>query len=336
MRSLVVAIAAIAIASGAATAQRSTRVVSGTVRDSASTQPLTGALVQLSGGTDVRSVRSDDAGRFRFAGVRPGAYQLSVLRIGFTESRTPLRLNENDTTLVVSLLPTAQALAATRVQADISALYGTIAALPDLRPLAGAKIQVIGATKSSESDSTGHFFIPLEKGGTYMVRVVQPGFAEERYVVAVPDRRAVDASRLLDPSKKSPDPRLEHLIDDANQRLRARGYNSALVPSSELKDVGPGNLAQTLGRTKSVAIRGLKFSAGTCVFVNGTKTLMPLDAFDADEVEAVEVYALRGDMTTTLAWQLSGCSSRGGGARRSGPVANAPDVVRYVVVWLKK
>ena len=312
---------------GAAFAQDARHVVRGATSDSTSNLPVAGAIVQLSGGPELRSTRSDDAGQFRFSGIPAGRYRLSVIRIGYTESARDLELADRDTTLVVRLAPITRVLGAATVRGDIAAIYGVIARFPDLRPLAGAKLRVMGANKTVTTDSAGTFFIAVEKPGTYFVRVTRDGFAEERFPVDIPGQIAVEASRMLEPGASRVPASMEHLFAEVDQRLRWRALNSAFVPGSEIRAAG-STLADGLAFSRSVVLRGLRIPGDPCLFVNGARSRMPLDAFDANEIEAVEVYGLRGNVTATLQ-----CSSAR--TRRPG-VAGSPELVRVISVWLKR
>ena len=72
-----------------ASAQTTTTLV-GTVTDTAG-ETLPGVSVYLSGTT--RGVVTDDAGRFRLAGVSPGAYRLVASLVGFTAETQSVRVN---------------------------------------------------------------------------------------------------------------------------------------------------------------------------------------------------------------------------------------------------
>jgi len=258
---LAAALTLVAGSTAVVSAQGGRHSIRGVTRDSTSGRPLAGALVQLRGRSEFRSVRSDDAGQFRFAALHPGSYRLTTLRIGYAESSTEIRLAERDTTISVSLRVVAQTLAATRVRGDISAIYGIVGGLPDLRPLEGARIQVMGATLTVVTDSSGGFFIPVGRPGAYFVRISRRGFADERFPIEIPDGRAVDASRLLDPRVGASRPALEHFFAEADERLRARGYNSAFVAGSEVRAGGTA-LFEGLQSSPSFTRRGLRFGNG--------------------------------------------------------------------------
>ena len=68
-----------------AAAQAPGQIIRGTVRDSATGQELSGAVVELLG-QSVRTVaRSDQRGTFQFSRVADGRYHVSARLIGFVE-----------------------------------------------------------------------------------------------------------------------------------------------------------------------------------------------------------------------------------------------------------
>lgn len=312
-------------------------LVRGIMRDSASTVPIAGALVDLRGATLRVTSRTDEEGNFRFRSVPAGRYQISVFRIGFSELRRELDLGARDTTLLLPMVAISQRLNAFRVRGDIAAIYGMIGTLPDLLPLKDARIEVLGATKSHLTDSTGGFFIPLEKPGTYLVRMTHPAFQQRLFSIEVPGDRAVEASRMLDPGEPS-HPGLEGLYRDADQRLRTRGMNSGFVPGAELRRGGAA-LKEALESSRSFTMNGLRIGPTACVFVNGMfRPNASLDMFRPEEIEAIEVYASGGEKTGWLAKQANGkcgVSALLGATEMRAPTATA-NQVRYYVIWLRK
>ena len=69
--------------------------ISGVVTDAASRAPIPSAQVQIVGTT--RGATTGDDGRFRIAGVRPGTYQVRVLRLGYQASAQPVTVTSGGT-----------------------------------------------------------------------------------------------------------------------------------------------------------------------------------------------------------------------------------------------
>jgi TonB-linked SusC/RagA family outer membrane protein len=70
-------------------------VITGRVVDATSQAPIPQAQIQLVGTT--RGAVTGDDGTFRIAGVRPGQYQLRVLRLGFQASAKPVQVTAGGT-----------------------------------------------------------------------------------------------------------------------------------------------------------------------------------------------------------------------------------------------
>ena len=70
--------------------------ISGVVIDAGSRAPVPTAQVQIVGTT--RAAATGDDGRFRIVGVRPGTYQVRVLRLGYQASSQPATVTAGGTT----------------------------------------------------------------------------------------------------------------------------------------------------------------------------------------------------------------------------------------------
>lgn len=355
-RATVIVITVVLVAMPAA-AQRTIR---GTTRDSASAAPLAGALVEVRSATQRRVDRTDEEGAFRLRNLPPGTYRLSVLRIGFREWRGVVEVGARDTSLVLSLAAVPQRLDAFLVRGDIGAVYGMVGTLPDLLPLAEARVQVIGANREQVTDSTGGFFIPVDPPGIYMVRMTREGYAERMLTIAVPRGRAVDGSRFLDPGK-APPKGLDGLYKDLDQRIRQQtAASAALVPGSELRRAGT-SVIDALAASPSFAAKGLRFADSACVFVNGVpRPGVSPDAFSPDEIESIEVYGaspgFTGGVRDPRSFVGSGTADKSGSlgdrwpmrapcgpnsGRRLPPPSRRPTgpmqsgIVKFVVIWLR-
>jgi TonB-linked SusC/RagA family outer membrane protein len=83
--------------------------LTGVVTDAASKAPIPSAQVQIVGTT--RGATTGDDGRFRIAGVRPGSYQVRVLRLGYQASAQPATVSSGgNTELAFSLSQAAVSL----------------------------------------------------------------------------------------------------------------------------------------------------------------------------------------------------------------------------------
>src|SRR4051812_35474999 len=101
----------VTLASSSAAAQS---VVRGMVRDSAANFGIAGAIVEIRNATFQSAVRSDESGAFNVSQVPAGAYQLTLLRIGYRKVVRELRVS-GDAMLALSMTPVAQSLAPIKV-----------------------------------------------------------------------------------------------------------------------------------------------------------------------------------------------------------------------------
>ncbi len=320
-----------------ATAQTPGRVVRGTIRDSASAQPLSGAVVELVGASVRNSVRSDQQGAFQFSRLPAGRYQLTVREIGFSETSREVDLSERDATISISMTPTSQRLDTVRVRANVTAVYGVVGTTVGLRPVSDATVQVIGSQQKATTDSAGRFFVALKKGGSYFVRVRHDGFADQFMPVDVPNDRAVETFILLDSGTVATG--ADGLWDEFDERLRWEGQHGAVVPGEQIAEWG-GSASDAIRGSQAFVRKGLQLTSNVCLFVNGVpKPGWPLDAIPPEQIATVELYTATGDETNTLyeRWPRGAqCGSSAGTASSPTSPFDRKSIVRYAVVWLKK
>jgi len=315
--------------------------LTGVIRDSATGRPLAGALIELRRDNVRRTAQSDDAGEFRLSPIPADAYRLTVRRLGFAERSREFQMGARDTSVMVTLIPIARDLDTMYIRAGVTGIYGVVGTSEGLRPLAGAKVQVMGANRSKVTDSAGTFFVALEQSGMYMVRITRAGYEHRIFPIAVTAGGAVDASRLLDSSGVNTKG-LEMLWKDLDQRLGWRTMNSALVPGGEIRKAGSQLLAALEGSPSFVS-RGLFIGDVICVFVNGApRPGLPLDAIPVETIEVVELYGAKDEAVKTLMFKWPGSAPCGAANRIAGRRYEAPNgpranaVARWAVVWLKR
>lgn len=133
-------------------------VIEGVVRDIQTKQPVAGAEVRASSdsstlelvGATERVVKADESGKFRFAGLRPGAYELFA-REGARRTRTPIGIGlgvaEQQTDIVVFVAGTATIRGKVVDETGAAVARATVTAFADVE---GGK---------ATSDSTGAFVL---------------------------------------------------------------------------------------------------------------------------------------------------------------------------------
>jgi hypothetical protein len=304
--------------------------VKGTVTDSATRRPVNGVIIDLASDSKRYSARTDEAGEFRFADIEPGGYRLVTRRIGFTPLVRSVAVTQDMKAVSLGLSPIPATLRTVRVHGEGTGVFGEIGTSTDLKPIIGARVQVAGANQSIFTDSAGAYFIPLQRPGSYVVRVQAEGYADEMFVVKVGRDEVADGSRLLDASTGARIP--PGLWNDFDQRLRWRSNNSTLVPGSEIRGASP-SLEEAIQRSPSAVRQGLRLGPSVCVLVNGSpRPGLSLNAIRVEEITAIEVYGRDREAVSFLAKQWIGqCSLTYAKARNP----NAPEVIRYVVIWTR-
>lgn len=321
---------------GTAPAQTPARVVRGTVRDSASGRPLSGAAVELAGASLHATTRSDQQGGFQFARLAAGRYQVTVREIGYTQASREIDVSERDATIAIRMVPTSQRLDTVRVNANVTAVYGIVGTTVGLHPVSGADVQVIGSQQRATTDSAGRFFVALKKGGSYFVRVRHDGFTDQFSPVDMPNDHAVETFILLDSGTVATG--TDALWDELDERLRWEGQHGALIPGDQITRWG-GSTSDAIRGSQAFVRKGLQLTPKVCLFVNGLpKPGWPLDAIRPEQIATVELYTDTGDETNTLfaRWPKGAdCGSDTGG---SSPTSrfDRKSIIRYAVVWLKK
>lgn len=318
-----------------AQAQGGPHAVAGAVRDSVSRQAIAGAIIGVLGPGFDRATRTDERGEFRLTGVPAGSYRLVARQIGYVEWSRDVRVDDSDVVIDVLLARPAQGLDTVHVDARVTGIRGVVGTARDLRPIAGAKVQVISAEHDALTDSAGLFFVGLKQAGAYVMRVSRTGYAAHVLSVDVARDHTVETSTLLDSSAGGPKD-ADALWADFVSRVRMRGPHSALVPGAEVRKYG-GSLTEALRGAPSFGMRGLRIGPTTCVFVNGRpEPGLWLDSYHVDQVETIELYGPTGDATGSLAtsWPRGArCGENSGAERSREPASN---VAMWAVLWLRQ
>ena len=294
-------------------------VISGVIRDSATGRPVAAAVVGAVGTTYSRVTRSDARGAYALTGAPDGVVTFSARQLGYAVFTSQVRVAGRDTTI------------------DVTGIRGLVGTARDLRPIAGAKAQIVGAERDGLTDSTGAFFVELKKPGTYVMRVSRPGYAPRVLSVDVPKNHTVETSTLLDSGNTEPKD-AEGLWQDFVSRVRMRGPNSALVSGSALRDAG-GSVVDALRGSPAFTQRGLRIGPTTCVFINGRPSPgLPLNGVDITQIETIELYGAGGDATGSLArsWPHGTPCGTNIGENPVVGAGNGTVTAQVAVIWLRR
>ncbi len=250
------------------------------------------------------STQTDPNGRFRFDGLRPGKYRVRFDGFGYVVAETTLVVRAGEETEVaLRLTPTVLGTAPVEVRASRGGISGGVFDA-QLRPLAGASIEVLGTRLQATTDSTGGFrFGDLRRGG-YMVVIrregygpalraitVRDGDSRELYVPLVPlpagmpGDRAAEAAGLQGFWATA--------LWDLSSRQVRHERRAALVPREELWSLGSTTLDLALERAPSaVAQRYRRTELRTfLIYLEGRPSGRSLTTIKVNDIEAVELYA---------------------------------------------
>jgi hypothetical protein len=307
------------------------RTVRGRVLDSATSQPVSGAVVEIAGLDKRHATRSDEAGEFLVRDVADGAYRASIRRIGYSIIATEIIVEPGMKPVEIRMAPVPQTLREVRVRGEGTGIFGLIGTSTELKPIRNAQVYVAGSRDSIFTDSTGSYYLPLKRPGTFMVRVQAHGFIDEMFVVEVKRNQVADGSRLLEVGEARPIPGI--LWKDFDQRLSWSDVNkSALMTGSEVRRAG-GALSTALKMSGSMVARGMKLGSTVCVFLNGqARPGYPVNAVRPEEITALEVYGGNSDPARLLAsdWPKGAkCSET------DERPAYGATLIRYLVIWTR-
>lgn len=126
---------------------------------------------------------------------------------------------------------------------------------------------------------------------------------------------------------------------DLHRRLAWKATNAAVVSREELDRFGSTNLCDALALTASGMKAGRRAvdcrSQPQCLLINGERPFIrPLEMFNADDVEAVEIFPMGSDWSGTIAARVASACSAGAtrGATQSTRPSRQPG---GIVIWLR-
>jgi hypothetical protein len=262
-----------------------------------------------------RHTLSDDDGAFAFTVVPRGSYTLNIRRIGYEPVTVKVDVTPRATAApVIALVAIPRVLDSIRVFEKNNGLRYTGTVLDDRSaPIEGVSVMVPGKARELRTDGAGHFSVEGFGKGTVMARVRKIGFVAQLHAIQL-DRDLVDTIRLkrlpqnLTPvqiNAQSGFGKDSFAYRDLDERMRWKSEKSYVVSREEFEKQGTTDLATAI----RYSVTGGKYG-GTlarpmpdgCILINGERALRdwPLTAFFADEVEAVEVYPPKSDVSGTI------------------------------------
>jgi hypothetical protein len=283
--------------------------------------PVTDAQVELNPGS--RRALSEDDGGFIFTQVRAGSYTLQIRRIGYQPQTVKVEVGANATASpAITLVAIPRVLDSIRVFEKANGLRYTGTVLDERSaPIEGAIVMVPGKSRELRTDAGGHFSVEGFGRGTVIARVRKIGFVPQLHSLQMENSRT-DSIRMrrltqnlsaIEVLAKSGFGKDTFVYRELDQRMRWKNEKSYVVSREEFDKQGTTDLANAI----RYSVTGGRYG-GTlqhpmpdgCVIINGERALKdwPLTAFFADEVEAVEVYPPKSDVSGSI--EARGCDPK--------------------------
>ena len=293
-------------------------------------RPIEDAEVRI--GRLDRATRTGRDGRFRFDSVPAGKYELRARRIGYAAQSRTVTLDEKGSVVSFTLKAVPQRLAPVVTSTSRGGLFGIVTDSAR-RPVAGAAVAALGAASRTSTDSAGEFFMGV-RPGTFMVRVVRPGFAPRLVSVTVPKDSGRQIVIALVPGKPAP-ARDEWEMDNLRRRLVWRTSPAAIFGREKLDQLPNKRLLPLIRSVNPNPVR----EDDCLAILDGGPETVPLWYLDADELDAIEIYP-RGTLSYLTGNRRESSLVFGRDAKIGDPVedylrAGAARTCPLIYVWLR-
>lgn len=289
----------IMLATGVLRAQ-TTATVSGVVRDEGGA-PIREALVVIDPDSLRLRGRTGDDGRFSFAGVPAGHFEVRVVRIGYRPQSRTIDVAGNALQVEFTLTSIPIPLDTVAVRVSRTGLYGRvftrgIALLPyEPRPLRGARVQAVNEPHSVTTGNDGRFTMPLAVG-SHGVLISLNGYATRLIPVSIAPDGGVEINVVLDSLYAEYQRFDEDQLRGITWRQNRATNPAAFISQHEI-DQDAKNLRDAVRYSNSLLSRGVVLRESeqkhdsVCVYLNGkARTGLQLRDIDPKDVEALEVY----------------------------------------------
>jgi hypothetical protein len=297
----IAAVIAVLVGSAQVLAAQGLGSITGTVRDTAGVA-LAGAEVIFGN----KNLLTTPQGGFRFDSLPVGIHLITIRLVGYAALRSPVAVRTGISHYNYVLHSAPLVLPTVSVEARRAGIYGTVGDT-SFQPLAGVKVQLAGrGAGEAITAPSGGFVFPVTSEGQYIVRIVHPGYAEERLFVELMKGKGVELAIRLRASRVIASRTDEVAVHELGRRLVAN-LSTDRLSASQLKRYGSFGLCEM----KGIAGRLNAKPDGLTIVLNGTVVLENMSVRDlcswhADEVELVEFGdTVCRDVTRTLVDMLN-------------------------------
>ena len=308
-------VASVTVVVDAAGQERRPRIVSrpagagtivGVVTDTAA-NPIEGAEVTLASPRRTTLTAAD--GSYGFDQLPTGRYDLRVRRIGYDPQARSARVGDNGGALDFTLTPRPQALPAVVTSAVRGGLAGIVSD-SSRRPISNIEIRVMGHGRHARTEPNGSFFFDLP-AGTYVVQVNGFGYFPRVVTVTIPRDSGRHVAIGLQRGEATNRAKINAV--EMSQRLAWRSSMSEVFGREELRAMSDMSLEEVVRRASPNPL------ADACMaLIDGGPERVPLFAYDAVDLEMVEVYP-PGTLSTVNGRRaqpiVRGAGARGGAVR---------------------
>lgn len=144
-------------------------------------QPVEGVAGQVG---DLLATSGSD-GLIFFLGLEPGTYQMTMRIPGYHPDLRNVEVTAGPPVRLTVRLNSAARAQRPVISEGVSPGLRGLVTNPAMRPIAGAEVHLFGRRGAVLSTDSAGGFHARDAEGTYMVRVVAPGFRESRFSVAI-------------------------------------------------------------------------------------------------------------------------------------------------------
>lgn len=167
--------------------------ISGLVRDSATTSPISGALIEISqGSTSIASTLTDGSGQYSVPGLAPGSYSVRAIATGYqTASSSAIVLSSGTATVTFDLLSSP------------GTITGQITNSVGGAPIPSAAVEILQGNitiASTVTDSSGFYTVSNLAPGSYLVQANAATFQGNSSVATVVADHTTIVNVALSPS----------------------------------------------------------------------------------------------------------------------------------------
>lgn len=228
-----------------------------------------------------------------------GRVRLAVSTLGYETVEREVTIDQRPQTLQVVLRAIARQLSDVEVRAQWIGIRGGVGDETTHQPLPGAVVTTSRPALRVVTDSNGRFEIPLPKAEAVLLQIERPGYRTRPVRVEVLKDQPTDVVFFLAPGE---DPRhMKVALSDLRHRMAMAKINAFTADRNQINQSKGVNLYDAIVSSGLLQKHHLTMGKSICLFVDGmARPNFPVSTIQVDDVEFIEVYGPRSEMTGTL------------------------------------